>query len=172
MTQSSISQSGQAPESAQLNFNPLHPSMELPPEQLIRLLGMETKKDRKGQSGSADRSTVDSTINAAPARHDDAPSAPDPRRGRRPLMLALIVAVTATVAALFFAFTTQQDRHASPAAPVVTSSTGNWHHTASRQAAIDIHLMKLQKDAQQRFDQRSAEAIEKTASAGLPDAAE
>lgn len=30
----------------QLNFNPLHPSMELPPEQLIRLLGMESKKIR------------------------------------------------------------------------------------------------------------------------------
>ena len=30
-----------------LTFNPLHPSMELPPEQLIRLLGMESKKTRK-----------------------------------------------------------------------------------------------------------------------------
>ncbi|MEA3243761.1 MAG: hypothetical protein U9Q19_10065 [Pseudomonadota bacterium] len=30
-----------------LAFNPLHPSMELPPEQLIRLLGMESKKTRK-----------------------------------------------------------------------------------------------------------------------------
>jgi hypothetical protein len=29
-----------------LAFNPLHPSMELPPEQLIRLLGMESKKTR------------------------------------------------------------------------------------------------------------------------------
>jgi len=28
-------------------FNPLHPSMELPPEQLIRLLGLESKKIRK-----------------------------------------------------------------------------------------------------------------------------
>lgn len=31
----------------QLNFNPLHPSMELPPEQLIRLLGMEGKPARR-----------------------------------------------------------------------------------------------------------------------------
>jgi hypothetical protein len=30
-----------------LAFNPLHPSMELPPEQLIRLLGMESKKTRQ-----------------------------------------------------------------------------------------------------------------------------
>jgi hypothetical protein len=30
-----------------LTFNPLHPSQELPPEQLIRLLGMESKKTRK-----------------------------------------------------------------------------------------------------------------------------
>ncbi|HHH43326.1 MAG TPA: hypothetical protein ENK49_04240 [Gammaproteobacteria bacterium] len=33
----------------QMNFNPLHPSMELPPEQLIRLLGMESKKIRKSR---------------------------------------------------------------------------------------------------------------------------
>ena len=31
----------------QSSFNPLHPSMELPPEQLIRLLGLEGKKIRK-----------------------------------------------------------------------------------------------------------------------------
>ena len=29
-----------------LSFNPVHPSQELPPEQLIRLLGMESKKSR------------------------------------------------------------------------------------------------------------------------------
>ena len=34
---------------SQLSFNPLHPSSELPPEQLIRLLGLETKKTRKQQ---------------------------------------------------------------------------------------------------------------------------
>ncbi len=32
---------------AQSSFNPLHPSMELPPEQLIRLLGLESKRIRK-----------------------------------------------------------------------------------------------------------------------------
>lgn len=31
----------------QRSFNPLHPSMELPPEQLIRLLGLQTRKNRK-----------------------------------------------------------------------------------------------------------------------------
>ena len=36
-----------APGGSQMSFNPLHPSMELPPEQLIRLLGMESKKIRK-----------------------------------------------------------------------------------------------------------------------------
>jgi hypothetical protein len=34
-------------------FNPLHPSMELPPEQLIRLLGLETKKTRKKDTRQA-----------------------------------------------------------------------------------------------------------------------
>ncbi|VAW83000.1 hypothetical protein MNBD_GAMMA13-1249 [hydrothermal vent metagenome] len=33
--------------STRSSFNPLHPSMELPPEQLIRLLGLESKKIRK-----------------------------------------------------------------------------------------------------------------------------
>ncbi|GMQ88840.1 MAG: hypothetical protein BMS9Abin09_0278 [Gammaproteobacteria bacterium] len=37
------------PSGNRLNFNPLHPSMELPPEQLIRLLGMESKKIRKSR---------------------------------------------------------------------------------------------------------------------------
>ncbi len=36
-----------APGANRMAFNPLHPSMELPPEQLIRLLGLETKKTRK-----------------------------------------------------------------------------------------------------------------------------
>lgn len=166
MTQSSISQAG--PESAQLNFNPIHPSMELPPEQLIRLLGMETKKDRKAQPGSADPLSVDSASDKAPARHDGA-SAPGTRRGKRPAMLILTIAATAAVAALLFAFSTAlPDRHAAPATAIVTSSTGSWHPTATRQAAIDAHLMNLQKAAQQRFDQRTADAVEKTASVGLP----
>jgi hypothetical protein len=38
--------------SNQMNFNPLHPSMELPPEQLIRLMGLESKKTRKQQKSS------------------------------------------------------------------------------------------------------------------------
>jgi len=37
------------PSGNRRNFNPLHPSMELPPEQLIRLLGMESKKIRKSR---------------------------------------------------------------------------------------------------------------------------
>lgn len=36
-----------SPGSVQLSFNPLHPSMELPPEQLIRLLGLENKTIRR-----------------------------------------------------------------------------------------------------------------------------
>ncbi len=36
-----------SPGSVQLSFNPLHPSMELPPEQLIRLLGLENKTKRR-----------------------------------------------------------------------------------------------------------------------------
>ena len=37
--------------------NPLHPSMEIPPEQLIRLLGLETKKTRKKDTRQAPKRT-------------------------------------------------------------------------------------------------------------------
>lgn len=37
---------------SQSRFNPLHPSMELPPEQLIRLLGLEDKITRKKQKAA------------------------------------------------------------------------------------------------------------------------
>ncbi|MDT8386176.1 MAG: hypothetical protein RQ736_01575 [Thiogranum sp.] len=169
MTQSSINQSGQSPESAQLNFNPIHPSMELPPEQLIRLLGMETKKDRKDQPGNADPSTIASPGNSFAAEHDGASSAPGTRRAKGTVIL-LVIAVTAAVAALLFAFsTTRSDRHASPATAIVTSSTGGLHHTARQQAAIDAQLMNLQKAAQQRFERRTADAVETTASGRLPD---
>ena len=59
MTDSTIIDSGQTQKkqrratdkpraaSVRSSFNPLHPSMELPPEQLIRLLGLESKKIRK-----------------------------------------------------------------------------------------------------------------------------
>ncbi len=59
MTSSSISEASQKPLAktsaanqaargrAALAFNPLHPSMELPPEQLIRLLSITCKKTRK-----------------------------------------------------------------------------------------------------------------------------
>ena len=48
--------------SVRSSFNPLHPSMELPPEQLIRLLGLESKKIRKQkrkQPAPAQQTTVD-----------------------------------------------------------------------------------------------------------------
>jgi hypothetical protein len=55
------------PTGRQLSFNPLHPSMELPPEQLIRLLGLEnkTKKRRKKRPAQvAARSRPNSTASA------------------------------------------------------------------------------------------------------------
>ena len=63
-----------ASSGSQLNFNPLHPSMELPPEQLIRLLGMEGKKIRKSrktrrspkQAPAATLTTVNDQADATP----------------------------------------------------------------------------------------------------------
>ncbi|VAW74360.1 hypothetical protein MNBD_GAMMA15-1348 [hydrothermal vent metagenome] len=59
-----------SPAGGQLNFNPLHPSMELPPEQLIRLLGLEHKTKRRKKKTRKTR-TVNARIN-----HDaeDAPA--------------------------------------------------------------------------------------------------
>lgn len=59
-----------APVSGQLNFNPLHPSMELPPEQLIRLLGLEHKTKRrkkKSRQTSPVSSTRPHTTEGSPA---------------------------------------------------------------------------------------------------------
>jgi len=48
---------GSAPHArgGRLAFNPLHPSMELPPEHLIRLLSLETKKTRSSEARHAKR---------------------------------------------------------------------------------------------------------------------
>ena len=74
-----------ASSGSQLNFNPLHPSMELPPEQLIRLLGMESKKIRKSrktrrspkQAPAATLATVNDQADATPA-----PAKPQPQSVR------------------------------------------------------------------------------------------
>lgn len=64
-------------------FNPLHPSMELPPEQLIRLLGLETKKTRKQDARQA-RKRPETPVPRS-AGHDTKPSAqlPPPIRPQR-----------------------------------------------------------------------------------------
>jgi len=51
-----------SPAGGQLNFNPLHPSMELPPEQLIRLLGLEHKTKRRKKKTKKTRA-VNARIN-------------------------------------------------------------------------------------------------------------
>jgi len=57
-----------------LNFNPLHPSMELPPEQLIRLLGMESKKIRKSRKARhATKPATSSSLKKVDARVDNTP---------------------------------------------------------------------------------------------------
>jgi len=63
---------------SQLNFNPLHPSMELPPEQLIRLLGMESKKIRK--SRKTHRSPKQAPAATLPTADDQADATPSPAK--------------------------------------------------------------------------------------------
>ena len=94
MTDSTTIDSGQAkkkqrratdkPRSANVrsSFNPLHPSMELPPEQLIRLLGLESKKIRKQkrsqpapvQQTAAPPSASTTLTPEEPARSEPAPA--------------------------------------------------------------------------------------------------
>ncbi|GMQ87365.1 MAG: hypothetical protein BMS9Abin08_0566 [Gammaproteobacteria bacterium] len=64
-----------APSGSRLNFNPLHPSMELPPEQLIRLLGMESKKTRKStKPRHTPKQTPSATLPPADTQADSTPA--------------------------------------------------------------------------------------------------
>jgi len=69
-----------APGASQLNFNPVHPSMELPPEQLIRLLGMESKKTRKSRKTRRAPKRAAAAVPATVDTHTD--SAPPPAKAR------------------------------------------------------------------------------------------
>lgn len=68
---------------SQTRFNPLHPSLELPPEQLIRLLGLEDKPSRrKHKSGVAESARADlhsGNLSTPPAAVPVSESAPLPR---------------------------------------------------------------------------------------------
>jgi hypothetical protein len=67
-----------------LAFNPLHPSMELPPEQLIRLLGLETKKTRKeGARQSPKRGQEPARRSAIPGAVKPHEQLPPPIRPQR-----------------------------------------------------------------------------------------
>ena len=65
-------------------FNPLHPSMELPPEHLIRLLGLETKKTRKKPARQAPKRTQTPVPRSASGTDAElAPQLPPPIRPQR-----------------------------------------------------------------------------------------
>ena len=64
-----------------LAFNPLHPSMELPPEQLIRLLSLETKKTRKKEAHQPRKAKQKPVQNSTHA-DDSPPAEPSPPRMR------------------------------------------------------------------------------------------
>ncbi|HED18144.1 MAG TPA: hypothetical protein ENI74_01405 [Gammaproteobacteria bacterium] len=68
------------PRGNRLNFNPLHPSMELPPEQLIRLLGMESKKIRKSRKTRAvPKQAPAAALKTADTERDCTPPSAKPR---------------------------------------------------------------------------------------------
>jgi hypothetical protein len=62
---------------SQSRFNPLHPSMDLPPEQLIRLLGLEDKMARKHHRSAAPQATKSSVPAAAPVGADRTSPVPE-----------------------------------------------------------------------------------------------
>ena len=132
----------------QMNFNPLHPSMELPPEQLIRLLGMESKKIRKSrkshhaarQTATAESTTADVQKSHAQAPAEAAPQIPRPAdrsiqyerceasqvfdSGRSGLLVpALLVGVVAGIAVSGYLFWFQPAEPGTQATPasVVTA---------------------------------------------------
>ena len=73
---------------SQSRFNPLHPSLELPPEQLIRLLGLEDKQSRKRHKHERDTATTAVRPNTVPAGNDRpaAPAAPPKAASALPRM--------------------------------------------------------------------------------------
>ena len=70
-----------APIASRLNFNPVHPSMELPPKQLIRLLDMDSKKTRKSRKASRAPKRAAAAVSATVDTHTD--SAPPPAKARQ-----------------------------------------------------------------------------------------
>jgi len=116
------------PTGRQLSFNPLHPSMELPPEHLIRLLGLENKaKRRKKRPASVtthrrEEKKSDSTTTVGkpvtPARVETPPASTEQERNTTPpfgeprrnlLVTSLIVGIIAGAVLSVFLFWSSPD---------------------------------------------------------------
>lgn len=154
----------------QLSFNPMHPSMELPPEQLIRLLGVETKKTRKARHAQEatvmDRHPAERqplvAANIASSRPEPAPAREDARSkrtvvGRVAVITGLLTSI-GVIAYLALGGGQQQEIAETPASRLTTPKPAAAHiNDAHGQAAIDAELLRLRNEAEQRFDQRAAE---------------
>ncbi len=115
-----------SPAGGQLNFNPLHPSMELPPEQLIRLLSLEskTKRRKKPVRPAAAAASVDEPVKlslptTAPAsaeRERDIVTAPFDDSRRSLVVPALIAGAVAGIAISAYLFRGGPEDTAPPVA--------------------------------------------------------
>ncbi len=132
------------PTGRQLSFNPLHPSMELPPEHLIRLLGLENKTKRRkkrivpvathrseekkpGNAIAAGKPATPTRVAAPPASSEKERNTTPPfgERQRNLLATSLIVGVIAGAVLSIFLFWNSPDNAAPTATQTVPAETVN-----------------------------------------------
>jgi len=137
----------------QMSFNPLHPSMELPPEQLIRLLGMESKKTRKvrktaspapasakehrSKPQQAPAPAETARLESRPERNHQYPDSQPPMfdNSRRNLLVpALLVGVVAGISVSAYLLMSQPVPVAEQKPAVVSSVPAKKPQTAAKQA--------------------------------------
>jgi len=132
-----------------LAFNPLHPSMELPPEQLIRLLGMESKKTRKHlkMQRSSNQQKPHRAINAqktppSPNRQDSChitdeqkpQASPDPQKSQR--------------------IADEQKTHRPPSQGAQKKTTDRQQRPEPQQVARPNHPMEYERNEPDIIDKR------------------
>jgi len=123
-----------SPAGGKLNFNPLHPSMELPPEQLIRLLGLENKtkrrkkrpesvaaRERKNHSAGANTANTSAKLSlptippASAERERDTVQPPFEDSHRRLLMPSLVAGAVAGIVISAYLFWSSPEDVVPPA---------------------------------------------------------
>jgi len=132
-----------------LAFNPLHPSMELPPEQLVRLLGMESKKPRKhlkiqrSSNQQKSRRAIDEQKTQPSPNQQDSCRATDeqkPQASQDPQKSHRVA--------------DEQKTHRSPSQGAQKKTTDRQQRPEPQQVAPPSHRMEYERNEPAVFDKR------------------